>query len=97
MGQQAHFFDDGINPKFVFHSKVSSLELDPSGNLPSAGVMRHVQQAIDIWCEGAREPFVVGDSHLETLHEVVPALHAPSAGHQHVDGHERARARLPRA
>jgi hypothetical protein len=67
MGQHVQFFDDGINPKFVFHTQVSSLELESDGTLSTAGVMRHVQSAIDTWCDGAREPFVVSDSHLETL------------------------------
>ena len=47
MGQHVQFFDDGINPKFVFHTQVSSLELESDGTLSTAGVMRHVQSAID--------------------------------------------------
>ena len=68
--QHDHFFDDGFNPKFVFHSRVSSLELDPKGTLPDAGIARHVQRAIDTWCHETPENYVVGETHLETLNRV---------------------------
>ena len=64
------FFDDDFNPKFIFHSPVSSLELDADGTLPASRLMRHVQRAIESWCNATPEDFVVGETHLEPLSPV---------------------------
>jgi acyl-CoA thioesterase FadM len=70
-----HFFDDGFNPKFVFHSTVHATELDSQGMLPASRVAGHVESAIAAWCQEANDRYIVRDMHIEFLNAVArPAL-----------------------
>jgi acyl-CoA thioester hydrolase len=65
-----HFFDDGFNPKFVFHSPVQTGELDARGFLPGSRFAGHVESAIAAWCNTALDNYVVRDMHIEFLSAV---------------------------
>jgi acyl-CoA thioester hydrolase len=75
------FFDDGLNPKFVFYSPVQLHELDQRGMLPSSCFATHVEGAIAAWynLSGRGSAFgdlhVVRDMHIEFLNPMTgPAL-----------------------
>lgn len=62
-----HFFDDGLNPKFVFHSPVYEHELDSRGILPGSRFAAHVERAIAAGFAKTKDEFVVRDMHIEFL------------------------------
>jgi len=74
-------FDDGLNPKFVFHSPVQLHELDATGTLPSSRFATHVEGAIAAWYNissrgtAFADLHVVRDLHIEFLNPMTgPAL-----------------------
>ena len=64
-----HFFDDGLNPKFVFHSPVHPDELDARYMLPSSRFAAHLESAIAAW-SNTSELHVVRDMRIELLSPV---------------------------
>jgi acyl-CoA thioesterase FadM len=73
----ASFFDDGLNPRFVFQSPVFRDELDPAGRLSSERLAQHVAGAVDTFHAGngglADQVDVVRDLTIEFLSPVTSA------------------------
>ena len=64
-------FDDVLNPKFVHFSRVTERELDAFRRLPKAGVIAHIDAAIEAWgcpCRAA-----ASDLAIESMEPVIGA------------------------
>lgn len=61
------FFDDGFNPKFVFHSPVHRSELDSLGVLPPSRFAAHAERAVAAYCRGTLDSYAVSEMRFQFL------------------------------